>query len=97
MIAVQLQSSGSYEINMLSPSSPTLRLNQLSYLPTPGQNICLLLVYTLATVVQLHHGDNMMYELRKRKPEPALLPIEGLFNLPHHNGMVYVINIVCGE
>ena len=30
----------------------------------------------------------MMYEMRRRKPEPTLLPTQGTFNLPHHIGMV---------
>ena len=29
----------------------------------------------------------MMYEVRMRKPEPILLPTQGIFNLPHHIGM----------
>ena len=33
-------------------------------------------------------GD-MMYEIRRRKPEPTLLPTQGIFNLPHHVGMVW--------
>ena len=36
--------------------------------------LCLLLLfYTLATVFQLYHGGAMMYEMRRRKPEPTLL------------------------
>ena len=30
----------------------------------------------------------MMYERRRRKPEPKFLPTQGIFNLPHHIGMV---------
>ena len=30
-----------------------------------------------------------MYEIRRRKPEPTLLPNQGIFNLPHHIGMVW--------
>ena len=26
----------------------------------------------------------LMYETRRRKPEPTLLPLQGIFNLPHH-------------
>ena len=29
-----------------------------------------------------------MYEMRRRKPEPTLLLTQGIFNLPHHIGMV---------
>ena len=49
-------------------------------------SVCLF--YTIVTLFQLHHGDDMMYEMRRRKPEPTLLPIQGIFNLPHHIGMV---------
>ena len=31
----------------------------------------------------------MMYEMRRRKPEPTVLPIQGIFNLPHHIGMAW--------
>ena len=31
----------------------------------------------------------MMYEMRKRKPENTLLQTQGVFNLPHHIGMVW--------
>ena len=44
----------------------------------------LLLFYAIPTVFQLHHGVDMMYEMRIRKPEPTLLPAQGVFNLPHH-------------
>ena len=37
----------------------------------------LLLFYAIATVFQLYHGNDMMYER------------EGIFNLPHHIGMVW--------
>ena len=56
-------------------------------------------VYTIATVFQLCHGADMMYEMRRRKFEPTPLPIQGIFNLPHHIGMVWVelafVDIVC--
>ena len=48
---------------------------------------CLLLFYVIAKVFQLYHGTDMMYEIRRRKPEPTLLPMEGIFNPPHHIGM----------
>ena len=38
--------------------------------------------------VYLYHGSDMMDEMRRRKPKPTLLLIEGIFNLPHHIGMV---------
>ena len=31
----------------------------------------------------------MMYEMRRRKPNPTLLPTQGIFNLPHYVGMVW--------
>ena len=46
------------------------------------------LVYTIAMVFQLYHGGVMMYEMRRRKRKPTLLPAHGVFNLPHHIGMV---------
>ena len=30
----------------------------------------------------------MKYELRRRKPKPTVLSTKGIFNLPHHIGMV---------
>ena len=45
------------------------------------------LVYAIATVFQLYRGYDMIYEMR-RKPEPTLLLTQGIFNLPHHIGMV---------
>ena len=34
---------------------------------------CLLLFYAIATSFQLCHGGGMMYETRRRKPEPTFL------------------------
>ena len=31
----------------------------------------------------------MVYEMRRRKPGARLLPIQGIFNLPYHIGMVF--------
>ena len=50
--------------------------------------VCLLLLYTIAKVFQLYLGDDMMYEMRG-KPEPTLLPTQGIFSLPYHIGMVW--------
>ena len=50
--------------------------------------VCLLLFYTIAIVFQLHHGGDMMYEMRRRKSKHYLLSIQGIFNLPQHIGMV---------
>ena len=30
----------------------------------------------------------MMYDMRRRKAEPTLLPTHGICNLPHHIGIV---------
>ena len=40
---------------------------------------------TIATVLQLYHGSDMIYEMRKRKSEPTILQTQGIFNLPHHD------------
>ena len=41
------------------------------------------LFYVITTVFQLYQGGDMMYEMRRRKSETTLLPIQGIFNLPH--------------
>ena len=33
--------------------------------------ICLFYTYTIATVLKVYHGSDMMYKTRKRNPEPA--------------------------
>ena len=47
--------------------------------------IGLLLFYTIATVFQLYHGGNIMYEMRRRNPEPT----QGIINnpTPYRHGM----------
>ena len=41
---------------------------------TEGRSICfLLLFFAIATLFQLYHGGDMMYEMRRRKSEPTLL------------------------
>ena len=50
--------------------------------------ISLLLFYTMATVFQLYHGRDMMFEMGRRTPEPTHLLTHGIFNLTHHIGMV---------
>ena len=45
----------------------------------------------MATGFQLYHGGDMMYETGRRKPEPTLLLTEGIFNVPHHIDMVYIV------
>ena len=34
--------------------------------------VCLLLFYAIATVFQLYHGSDMMYEMRRREPKSTL-------------------------
>ena len=50
--------------------------------------VWLLLCCAIVTVFQLYHSSDMMREMRRRKPEPTLLPTQGVFNLTHHTGMV---------
>ena len=33
--------------------------------------------------------SDMLYEMRRRKPDPTLLLTHGIFNLVHHIGMVW--------
>ena len=66
---------------------PVVRV--LSFLLPPFWIVCLLLPYARETVFQLYHGSDMMYEMSMRKPECALLPTQGIFNLSHHIGMVW--------
>ena len=47
-----------------------------------------LLLYAIATIFQLYIGSDMMYKMRRRKPEPTPLATQGHFNLPHHVDMV---------
>ena len=49
---------------------------------------CFVVALAIATVLQLYLGGDMMYEIRMRKPEPTVLPTEGIFNLSHHIGRV---------
>ena len=49
---------------------------------------CLLLFYAMATVFRLYHGGDMMYEMKRRKPESTLLLTQGIFNPTHHIGML---------
>ena len=51
--------------------------------------VCLLLFYPKATIFQLYHGTDMMYEMRRRKPEPIFSLTQGIFNLSHHIGMIW--------
>ena len=47
-----------------------------------------LLFHTIATVFQLYHGGDMMYAMRRIKPEPKPLLTQGIFSFPHDIGMV---------
>ena len=47
----------------------------------------LLLFYAIATVLQLYHGGDMMFEIR-RKSEHTRLLTQRSFNLLHHIGIV---------
>ena len=44
--------------------------------------------YAIAILFLLYHGSDMTYEMRRRKPEPTLLPTQLIFYLLHHIGMV---------
>ena len=46
----------------------------------------LVLFYARAIVFQLDLGGDM-YEMRRKKIEPTVLPTQGIFYLPHHIGM----------
>ena len=48
-------------------------------------SVCLF--YAIATVFQLNPGGDMMYEIRRRKPEPTLFLTQRVFNLLHNIGM----------
>ena len=50
-------------------------------------------LFVCVFVVVLHHSNGISvmswrYEMRRRKPEPTLLPTQIMFNLPHHIVMV---------
>ena len=47
------------------------------------------LFYSIATTFEPYHDGDMMYEMRRRKPKPTLLPTQGIFNLPYHIGIVW--------
>ena len=51
--------------------------------------VCLLLFYAIARVFQLYYCRDVMYEMRRRKPEPILSPTQEICNLPHNIGMVW--------
>ena len=50
----------------------------------------LLLFYATSKVFQSHRGGDFMYEMSwNRKPEPTLLPNQGIFYLAHHIDIVW--------
>ena len=58
--------------------------------------VCLLLFDAIATVFQLYHGGDTMYEMRRRKPESTLLWTQGIFKppRPYMHGM-RATDLVC--
>ena len=54
--------------------------------------LLLLLFYIIATVFQLdlYLGGDLMYEMRRRKHEPTLVPTQGIFNFSHQSLLNYV-------
>ena len=65
-------------------SSGTVRCE--AALSSCGASSCLFSV--IATVFQLYPGGDIMCEMRRRMPEPTLLPTMGIFNRQHQMGMV---------
>ena len=50
--------------------------------------VCWLLFYAIATIGQLCYDGDMMYEMRRRKPEHTLLATRAFVPLiPHRHGM----------
>ena len=49
-------------------------------------SVCLF--YAIAPDVQLYHGGDIMYDMRRRKPEPTPLPTQEMFKVPQHKGMI---------
>ena len=51
-------------------------------------SLFVLLFCAIATVFQFYLGGDMMYEMRRGKPNPILLLTQGIVNVPHYIGMV---------
>ena len=49
------------------------------------------LLHTIATLCQLRHSGDMMYEIRRRKSKATLLQTQGIYKFPRH------IEMVCEE
>ena len=54
------------------PKAQYATLSGVSISYRRGENM--LLFYTIAIVFQLHHADDMMYEMMMRNPEPMPFP-----------------------
>ena len=75
--------------NSHSQTNVSLQSKDNWFLMTQFLIVCLLLVYVIAMVFQWYHGSDMMYEMRRRKPDFAILPTQGIFNLPHQIGVLW--------
>ena len=69
-----------------TPLGKQLPLYQKQLQEMESDWILVLLFYAIATVFRLYHGGDMIYEMRRRKPEPTLILTQGIFNLPDHTG-----------
>ena len=86
MYILNHQFSGTYLSNIFA--NITNMISFMVGLDMVAESDCvLLLCYAIATIFQLYHSSDMMYEVRMRKPEPTLLPTQWIFNLPHPIGM----------
>ena len=50
--------------------------------------IVYVLFYTITTVFQSYQGSDMLYEMRRRKADPTVIPTHEILNLPHHMGVM---------
>ena len=72
-----------------SASHNIVTLAYLTWLPFEG----LLLFYAIATVFLLYYGGVMMYEMRRIKREPTLLPTQGIFNQLSYHLPTTILNV----
>ena len=54
----------------------------------PDTEFGLVVVFHHSTNISVILGGDMMYEMRRRKPESTLLLTQGIFNLPDHIGII---------
>ena len=54
-------------------TGPCIRPNKFPKFVIVHETLALLLLYVIATVLLLYLGSDLMYEMRRRKPEPTLL------------------------